>query len=213
MPLTNYLENLRVDHEFRSTAWTQLTTLYFGLILSDRGFWQATTAYSVGETIMPTSGNLNGRMYRCSTSGTSGGTEPIWPTTTGGTVADGTAVWTEMTPSFQAETVFSEVTGGSYARVAITRGDTQFKGTHGTTSGASSGTNGNTTNAVAITFPAPTATWGYCAFWGYWDAATSGNMYRYGALTVPQQVDSGDSAPTFAVDALSITVNTASSIV
>jgi hypothetical protein len=36
----------------------------------------------------------NGRKYICTGAGTSGGTEPIWPTTIGATVADGTATWT-----------------------------------------------------------------------------------------------------------------------
>jgi len=36
----------------------------------------------------------------------------------------------------------TEVSGGSYARVAVTRSLTGWTGTHGTTTGASSGTNG-----------------------------------------------------------------------
>jgi len=36
----------------------------------------------------------NGRKYICTGAGTSGGTEPAWPTTIGSTVADGTATWT-----------------------------------------------------------------------------------------------------------------------
>lgn len=54
--------------------------------------WAATTAYSLGNYRSPTV--ANGNLYRCTTAGTSGGTEPTWPTTIGGTVADGSAVWT-----------------------------------------------------------------------------------------------------------------------
>ena len=36
----------------------------------------------------------NGYYYRCTTSGTTGTTEPTWPTTTDATVSDGSAVWT-----------------------------------------------------------------------------------------------------------------------
>ena len=56
------------------------------------GAWQATTAYSLTDYRTPTT--PNGYRYECTTAGTSGGTEPTWPTTVGGTVADGTAVWT-----------------------------------------------------------------------------------------------------------------------
>lgn len=58
------------------------------------GTWAATTAYSLGDFIEPTTPNT--RFYKCTTAGTSAGTEPTWPTTTGGTVTDGTAVWTDM---------------------------------------------------------------------------------------------------------------------
>lgn len=54
--------------------------------------WQASTAYSVGDYIIPTT--TNGYRYECTTAGTSSGTEPTWPTTEDNTVNDGTAVWT-----------------------------------------------------------------------------------------------------------------------
>jgi hypothetical protein len=55
--------------------------------------WQATTAYggSGGITIRPTVGNTF--TYSVASAGTSGSTEPVWPTTQGATVADGTIVW------------------------------------------------------------------------------------------------------------------------
>ena len=60
--------------------------------------WAATTAYvlnttSVTSSIIPTV--ENGRHYICTTAGTSGSTEPTWPSTTGVTVNDGTVVWTD----------------------------------------------------------------------------------------------------------------------
>lgn len=55
--------------------------------------WQATTAYSLGDTVEPTTPNTFA--YVCTTAGTSGSTEPTWPTSgIGSTVTDGTAVWT-----------------------------------------------------------------------------------------------------------------------
>lgn len=54
--------------------------------------WQASTAFSAGYLISPTTDN--GHYYECTTAGTSGGGEPSWPTTDGGTVSDGGTVWT-----------------------------------------------------------------------------------------------------------------------
>lgn len=100
----------------------------------------------------------------------------------------------------------TEVTGGSYARVAVTSNNTNFNGTHGSTTGSSSGTGGNTTNAVAITFPAPTANWGTVVGYGIYDAASSGNLLIWGNLNSSKTVNNGDAAPSFAAGNLSITV-------
>jgi hypothetical protein len=54
------------------------------------GTWASTTAYALGDFLVDT-----GRVYECTTAGTSGGTAPTWPTTTGDTVTDGTAEWTD----------------------------------------------------------------------------------------------------------------------
>jgi len=54
--------------------------------------WAVTTAYIVGDTIEPTT--PNDYIYECTTAGTSGGIEPAWGTTEGGTTEDGTVVWT-----------------------------------------------------------------------------------------------------------------------
>jgi len=66
-------------------------TLVTGRTESD---WAASTSYSVGDIVKPTSGNETGFCYICSTAGTSGASEPTWPTTRGTTVADNTVVWT-----------------------------------------------------------------------------------------------------------------------
>ena len=54
--------------------------------------WAASTAYSLGAKVKPTT--ANGNVYECTTAGTSGTTEPTWPTVDGATVTDGTVVWT-----------------------------------------------------------------------------------------------------------------------
>lgn len=96
----------------------------------------------------------------------------------------------------------TEVSGGSYARVAVTSSMTNFAGTQsaGSTT-ASSGTGGTTSNNIAITFPAPTANWGtvveYCVF----DASTSGNLIYRTALGTSKTINNGDAAPSFAIGA------------
>lgn len=101
----------------------------------------------------------------------------------------------------------TEVTGGSYARVAVTANLTNFAGTQSAGSTvASSGTGGVTSNNGAITFPAPTANWGVVTHWQLMDASSGGNPWINGALTVSKTINNGDAAPSFAAAALTITV-------
>ena len=88
-----------------------------------------------------------------------------------------------------------EVTGGSYARVAITNNDTNFPAASG---GAKS--NGN-----AITFPTATADWGTVVAVGLYDAASGGNLIGWATIT-SQSVPSGVTASIAAGD-LDITLD------
>lgn len=99
----------------------------------------------------------------------------------------------------------TEVTGGSYARVQVGPSVSTWLSTNGTTSGASSGTGGQTSNAGTITFPTPTANWGVITHFAILDASTSGNFLIWGALTQSKTVNNGDPAPTFAASALTVT--------
>ena len=100
----------------------------------------------------------------------------------------------------------TEVSGGSYARVAVTSSLANWAGTQSAGStAASSGTGGTTSNNAAITFPAPTANWGVVTGFCVFDAGTAGNLLFYAALTVNKTVNSGDSAPSFAIGALTFT--------
>lgn len=95
--------------------------------------------------------------------------------------------------------VGTEVTGGSYARVACNPSDSNWA--------APSAGNGTTSNAVAITFPAPTANWGTIVGFGIYDASTAGNMLIYGSLTQSKTVNNGDAAPSFAIGALTFQID------
>lgn len=195
---TNYKENKLQDFLYRGQPLTPPATYHMALILATRGYSNdaRNTAVSLGDTIIPAT--PNGHMYRCTTAGTTGGSEPSWTTTQGGTVNDGTAVWTEMYPDFEAAANLPEVSGGDYARASIAASLVNFSGTQGPgTETASTGTSGTTSNNVAIDFPAPTANWGVVAAWLTYDAASSGNAWDWGMLTQPKTINNGDGAPSF----------------
>ncbi len=64
--------------------------------------WVTVKAYILRDYVQPVTPN-NNFTYRCTTAGTSGGTEPTWPTTAGGTVTDGTVVWTAEAFDYEYE--------------------------------------------------------------------------------------------------------------
>lgn len=74
----------------KQTACTAQPTTYAEAV--DPAAWVASTAYSLTDVARPTT--RNGYAYEVTTAGTTGSTEPTWPTTVGNTVTDGTVVWT-----------------------------------------------------------------------------------------------------------------------
>lgn len=102
----------------------------------------------------------------------------------------------------------TEVSGGSYARAALPPGTTNWSATNsvGSTANPSAGTSGATSNNGAITYPAPTANWGVIVAFGIFDAASAGNLLFFGNLSASKTVNNGDAAPSFAANALSITL-------
>lgn len=102
----------------------------------------------------------------------------------------------------------TEVSGGSYARVAVTCSLANWAGTQsaGSTT-ASSGTSGTTSNNAAITFPAPTANWGVITGMAIMDAASAGNVLIWNALTTNKTVNNGDAAPVFSIGALTFQID------
>lgn len=93
----------------------------------------------------------------------------------------------------------TEVTGGSYARVAITNNTTNFPNASGTAPTTKR-------NGTAITFPTATADWGTVVAMAFYDAATTGNEIAWGALTQNKTISNGDSA-SFAANAVTITLD------
>ena len=71
----------------------------------------------------------------------------------------------------------TEVSGGSYARTAVT---------------FAAPSNGVTTNSADVTFPTCTSAWGTVGWIGINDAATSGNLLYHSPLDTSKTIDSGD---------------------
>jgi hypothetical protein len=71
----------------------------------------------------------------------------------------------------------TEVSGGSYARTAVTMG---------------APSNGVSTNSADVTFPTATGSWGTVTHIGIHDALTSGNLLFHTALDTSKTIDSGD---------------------
>lgn len=96
--------------------------------------------------------------------------------------------------------------GTGYARVAVTSSLANWAGTQsaGSTS-ASSGTGGVTSNNAAITFGAPTASWGSVGWFRLVSASTGGVTWFCQALTSAKTVNNGDSPPSFAIGAMTFT--------
>lgn len=90
----------------------------------------------------------------------------------------------------------TEVTGGSYARVAIVRTGAGWN--------AATGTLALTDNTASIDFPTATAPWGTITHFGIFDAATAGNMIYWADLTATKTVGTGDTA-SFAAGSLDVT--------
>lgn len=100
----------------------------------------------------------------------------------------------------------TELTGGSYARTAIARSTAAWLGTHGSATGASSGTNGTISNAAAITLPTATGDWTTATHWQIFDASTAGNAIICAALTASRTITTGATA-SFAIGALTIQID------
>lgn len=58
--------------------------------------WAASTAFAVGNVRRATTSQNSGLVFECTTAGTSGSSEPAWPTDIGSTITDNTVVWTAI---------------------------------------------------------------------------------------------------------------------
>lgn len=93
--------------------------------------------------------------------------------------------------NLEAGTLTDEVSGGSYARKTVA---------FAAASGGSAATN------ATVTFDAATANWGTVTHVAVMDAATSGNVLFWGAVTTPKTIETGD---TFQVSSGNLTISLA----
>lgn len=95
--------------------------------------WAVSVVHVLGDLIQPSTSN--GKVYTCSTAGTSSGTtEPTWPTSgIGSTVSDGTVVWTYSGAKHTTSEITMALTSGALATntpgAAINLGTTLTGGT------------------------------------------------------------------------------------
>lgn len=107
-------------------------------------------------------------------------------------------LWTAALNDASTGSSANEVSGGSYARVAVTNNATNWPAATGTTATKSNGT--------VITFPTATGSWGTVTYFAILDAATAGNILGWAILTQSKAIGSGDTA-SFAVGDLDITLD------
>lgn len=117
-----------------------------------------------------------------------------------------------FTSTVNAQSCGGEVSTSStnYARQPVASSLSNWSGTQGagttTASSNSTGSSGTVSNNSAITFGAPSASWGTINNFCIHDAVTGGNELFYAPLTTPKTVNNGDAAPSFAAGALQITI-------
>jgi len=84
------IQGERIYQIYAEGMWMYLREMK---VIAGINIWKASVAYVENQTVGPVT--PNGHIYKCTTAGTSGSSEPTWPTTSGETVEDNTAVWTE----------------------------------------------------------------------------------------------------------------------
>lgn len=210
-----------------TVVWTAVSGLpsalglFVALLTISSGFRASSNAYTVGQVVSLTAnggpgGDTKQHLYKCTTAGTTASSQSGYLGVPGEVITDGTAVFTELSPTIQSGTGFpsglAEVVGGSYARAPLAPTLANWAGTQSAGSTTpSTGVNAQTSNNAVISFPAPTAAWASAptaigALIVY-DQATGGNPQIHAVLTVPKTVNNGDSAPSFAASALTFAID------
>lgn len=191
MPLTGYGDAYSLKTLFGKSNSVP-SSYYFGLF-TVKQVWSS-TAFSVGDLVIPQNYASTNKIFRCTTAGSSGASEPIWNTTSGATTPDGSVTWTEASPWLyvSSQVLSKEVSGGSYARQALANNNTTGNWVDPT--GTVPSVAPATTNwGSQISFPQSSASWGVVAGFIIADSSTAGagNVWAWGTLSSYLTVSSG----------------------
>jgi hypothetical protein len=83
------VESSKIGKDFSKAIGTTGTTKHRKSLGAP--VWLASTAYTVGQAVVPSA--ANGFVYVCTTAGTTGATAPVFATTEGNEVTDGSVIW------------------------------------------------------------------------------------------------------------------------
>lgn len=210
---SDFFENKFIDGIFRRGV-KAYTPSEAGIIVGMMRYGQNSSSY--GKVMVATS---------VSGTATCAGTEPTWaaiadpPNTTTDNGGANQIIWTVYQIGMYSPSMYlalfsvnpsdtgggTETVGTNYARVAIHPAAATWRSTQGTTGLPSTGTNGTTDNANAISFNAAGSSWGTVSGVGIYDALTGGNLLYWADVT-DQAVASGNTV-TFNANSITIRVD------
>ncbi len=188
-PLATTVEKQGLAAEFGAVVPSGVPATHtIGLLVAPT--WLASTGVALNAYVIPVTAFASrapataGRVFKCTTAGTTGAAEPTWPTAVGGTVVDGTVTWTEISTLMAAGTVTTvgslEPSGSGYARPTVTNNGTNWVLQAG-------GDPASVLNLSSLAFGTTTASWGQIVGGVVYDA-TPTNVRAWGLLASPSAV-------------------------
>lgn len=111
----------QLANESATTICPMTCYIYYGIPITRNTLY---AAGQVGMAFRPDLGTGNGYKYRLSVSGTTGGAAPVWPTTVGTSVVDGSATWVcdgpDVAGSSEISLLGKSITNGEFQSLYTT---------------------------------------------------------------------------------------------
>ncbi len=120
-----------LDYRYGVTTYTPNVNV--GLLAGE--LWIATNVYVSGDIVVATNFPTVAKIFKCTTGGTSDSSEPDWASVAaGGTIADGSAVWTEQSLAIIGGTYTEPDTAiwTDYAQAVVVNNGTNWPAATGT---------------------------------------------------------------------------------